>query len=88
MTTALRQLRDSYLGWPTPERKAVIKAHIHATSGFRGCVGSGDGSLIRFAEAPAHVGHAYVSRKKFVGVCQNPFFMYCHGVPGIVLIIW
>lgn len=78
MTAALRQLRDQYLGWPTPDRKEVIKADIYAASGFRGCIGSGDGSLIRFTEPPALVGHAYVSRKKFVGVSLAILIFLAH----------
>ncbi|KAJ6528964.1 hypothetical protein B0H19DRAFT_1274585 [Mycena capillaripes] len=68
VTHAIRELRHRYLGWPTPERKAVIKQYIKDTSGFEKCLGAGDGSLIRFCEVPIGDGHLYQSRKKFFGV--------------------
>ena len=68
VTKAIRQLRDQHLGWPTAERKAVIKAAM-AQAGFHKCVGCCDGSLIRFTQQPALIGPGFLTRKKFFGVC-------------------
>jgi hypothetical protein len=65
---ALRELRPLYLGWPTEDRKLAIKTHIKDVSGFSRCLGSGDGSLIRFEEIPLQQGPHFMTRKKFFGV--------------------
>jgi hypothetical protein len=68
VTRALRELRPHFVGWPTPQRKDVIQKHIVDQSGFSKCLGSGDGSLVRFCEQPIEDGYMYLSRKKFYGV--------------------
>jgi hypothetical protein len=65
---ALRELRSSFIGWPSPERKLAIKTHIKDVSGFSRCLGAGDGSLINFDEIPKEDGPHYMSRKKRFGV--------------------
>jgi hypothetical protein len=68
VTRAIRQLRPRFVGWPTSDRKEVIKQEIKDISGFSRCLGAGDGSLFRFCEIPIEDGHPYQSRKKFWGV--------------------
>jgi hypothetical protein len=68
VTRAIRQLRPRFVGWPTSDRKEVIKQDIQDISGFSRCLGAGDASLIRFCEIPIEDGHLYQSRKKFWGV--------------------
>jgi hypothetical protein len=65
---ALRELRPSFIGWPSPERKLAIKTHIKDVSGFSRCLGAGDGSLINFDEIPKDDGPHFMSRKKRFGV--------------------
>ncbi len=71
---AIRELRDRFLGWPTPERKQEIADAIFAKSGgeagagFLSCLGCGDGSLVRFCQPPFGDGYAFQTRKKFSGV--------------------
>lgn len=65
---ALRELRRQYIGWPSPERKLVIKTHIKNVSGFSRCLGAGDGSLINFDEIPIQEGPHFMSCKKRFGV--------------------
>ena len=45
-----------------------IEARIEARSGFPMCLGSGDGSLLRWEECPEEDGEAFQGRKKFIGV--------------------
>jgi hypothetical protein len=73
VTRAIRQLRSKYLGWPDDPRKIEISNAIENRSGFYLCLGSGDGSLIRFAEEPLQFGYMFRCRKKFFAVC-----ILCH----------
>lgn len=68
VTRAIRQLRAKYIGWPTAERQECIEQRIEARSGFPRCLGSGDGSLLRWEERPQEDGEAFQGRKKFIGV--------------------
>lgn len=65
VTRAIRELRSRFVGWMDDARKSVVSDHIENFSGFPNCIGSGDGSLIRFGDAPEEDGHLYMSRKKF-----------------------
>ncbi|EJF59916.1 hypothetical protein DICSQDRAFT_40900, partial [Dichomitus squalens LYAD-421 SS1] len=64
VTRAIRELRSQYLQWPTKAQREAIASAIEDKSGFPKCVGSCDGSLIRFCEEPIVDGHVYVSQKK------------------------
>ncbi|KAJ3963248.1 hypothetical protein EV361DRAFT_813519, partial [Lentinula raphanica] len=65
---ALRCLRNRFLSWPNPDRKDLISASIEERSGFRNCLGAGDGSLIRLLAMPTEHGALYLCRKKFAAV--------------------
>ena len=65
---ALRQLKSRYVTWPSDLRKVVISNAIEEKSGFRMCLGSGDGCLIPFTEQPDEHGYMYQCRKKFHAV--------------------
>ena len=69
VSKALRQLKTQYLSWPSEVQRLAIALAIENQSGFPKCVGSGDGSLIRFTEAPFEWGTTFMGRKKFFGVC-------------------
>jgi hypothetical protein len=71
VTRAIRELRPRFVGWLSPERKVVVQQHIKDFYGFAKCLGSGDGSLVRFNEIPIEDGHLFQSRKKFFGVCMT-----------------
>jgi hypothetical protein len=68
VTKALCKLRHDFLGWPNETRKDEISNFIEEKSGFHLCIGSGDGSLIRFAEALILHGDQYRCRKKIWAV--------------------
>lgn len=68
VSRALRQLQPQFLGWPDEDRKTVISTAISEQSGFDYCLGSGDGSLIRFSEEPMTSGWLFRCRKKFYAV--------------------
>jgi hypothetical protein len=74
VSRALQQLRSTYLGWPDEPRKQVIKDAIESVSGFRMCLGTGDGSLIHLFKQPLKDGDMYKCRKKFFAVNSN--FIY------------
>ncbi|KAF7362660.1 DDE Tnp4 domain-containing protein [Mycena venus] len=91
VTRAIRELRTQFVGWPTAERKTVIRRDIKDRSGFAKCLGAGDGSLIRFCEVPREDGHLFQSRKKFFGTnmqatCDHEkrFTSFELGWPGAV----
>ncbi len=65
---ALRELRTQCLPWPGEARRTQTADTIELKSGFPMCVGTCDGSLIRFCEEPIVDGHVYVSRKKSYSV--------------------
>jgi hypothetical protein len=65
---ALRELRSTRVGWPTPGRKLPIKTHIKDVFGFSRCLGAGNGSLVNFDKIPIHDGPHFMSRKKHFGV--------------------
>ena len=68
VTRAIRQLRAKYIGWPTAEQQECVEQRIEARSGFPRCLGSGDGSLLRWEEHPQEDGEAFQGHKKFIGV--------------------
>ena len=68
VTRAIQQLQAKYIGWPTAERQECIEQRIEARSGFPRCLGSGDGSLLRWEECPQEDGEAFQGHKKFIGV--------------------
>ncbi|KAJ3767712.1 hypothetical protein FB446DRAFT_775417 [Lentinula raphanica] len=59
---ALRHLRNRFLSWPNPDRKDLISASIEERSGFRNCLGAGDGSLIRLLAMPTEHASFYFLR--------------------------
>ncbi|KAJ7154412.1 hypothetical protein C8R43DRAFT_1126492 [Mycena crocata] len=67
VTRAIRELRPRFLGWPPPERKAVIRKHIKDASGFPKCLGAEDGSLIRFFDVPIVDRHLYQPARNSLG---------------------
>lgn len=68
VTRAIRELKSSYIGFPSlgdlQESSRIIQDRI----GFPRCCGSGDGSLIRFDEKPLINGTQFMGRKHFFGV--------------------
>ncbi|KAL1948348.1 hypothetical protein VTO73DRAFT_12423 [Trametes versicolor] len=64
---AIRELRDRFLGWMTPDRRDTVSAYIQHGYGFRNGVGCGDGSFVPFGDQPDIIGAAFKSRKKFFG---------------------
>ncbi|THU93415.1 hypothetical protein K435DRAFT_903694 [Dendrothele bispora CBS 962.96] len=70
---ALRNIRSDFLAWPGPLRREYISAEFEK-GGFPGCLGSGDGSLIRLRDKPIVNGFSYWCRKKFYSV--RCFFMF------------
>jgi hypothetical protein len=68
VTRAFRNIRDEYLHWPhIHERDAMAPAMD--SFGFPGCLGAGDGSLLRLRDKPLVNPYVYYSRKKFYAVC-------------------
>jgi hypothetical protein len=65
---AIRELRDEYVGWPSEERKEEIKRAIFERSGFRECLGSGDGTHIQLTARPTKNPVEYMNRKKDLSV--------------------
>jgi hypothetical protein len=61
------------MGWPSAAHKQAIKTHIKNVSGFSGCLGAGDGSLVNFDEIPNEDGAHFLSRKKCFGVLGHRF---------------
>ena len=59
VSKAVRKLRSKFLCWPDPIRKAEISNFIADAIGFWLCLGSGDGSLVRFTEEPMLDGDQY-----------------------------
>ncbi|KIL57043.1 hypothetical protein M378DRAFT_88415 [Amanita muscaria Koide BX008] len=91
VSRAIRALGSCYLNWGNQERKAVVSHAIKAKSGFPKCLGSGDGSQIRFGEAPLEDGEQFRSRKKFISTNiqatvdhERRFTSYELGWPGAV----
>ena len=74
VSRAIHALGPRYLNWGNPERKEVVSRAIEAKSGFPKCLGSGDGSQIRFSELPLVDGEQFQSRKKFISVSSLFFF--------------
>src|SRR5882762_4160275 len=64
ISKAVRKLRNQFLGWPDKTRKVEVSHFIENKSGFRLCLGSGDGSLVRFTGEPLVFGDQYRCRKK------------------------
>jgi len=64
VSKAVRKLRSDFLVWPNEARKAAISQFIENQSGFRLCIGSGDGSLLLLTEEPLVDGDQYRDRKK------------------------
>lgn len=77
VTRAIRELQKQYVGWYSEERKVDVIDKIEAKSGFPNCLGSGDGSLIRFEEFPQEEGEAFMGRKHFLGVSNNHLLHSC-----------
>lgn len=67
VSKALRNIRDAHLAWPGPERREYLKEEMTAW-GFPGCIGIGDGTLIRLTSKPRANGWVYWCRKKFYAV--------------------
>ncbi|THV00063.1 hypothetical protein K435DRAFT_818410 [Dendrothele bispora CBS 962.96] len=67
VTRAIRELRDQYIGFPSEQDQQHTIDTIHNAIGFPRCVGSGDGSLIRFDEKPLVDGTQFMGRKQFFG---------------------
>ncbi|KAG7099563.1 hypothetical protein E1B28_001396 [Marasmius oreades] len=55
VTRAIRELRSKFGGWSSEEQRITME-RIEEKTGFAGCVGSGDGSLIPSDQMPALVG--------------------------------
>lgn len=72
VSRAIQELRDHFLGWPSPPHKEVIATAVCAKTGFWKCIGSMDGLLVRFVQPPSVDGYAFVTRKKFTGVSSCP----------------
>ncbi len=53
---------------PDEDRQEVIASAIEERSGFPGCIGLIDGSLINLEEKPLEYGHLYMSRKRHMAV--------------------
>ena len=77
VSRAIRELGHRHLNWGTQERKEVVSDAIQAKSVFPKCLGSGDGSQIRFGELPLLDGEQFRSRKKFISV--STFFWLISG---------
>lgn len=73
VSRAIRELGPRHLNWGNQERKEVVSSAIQAKSGFPKCLGSGDGSQIRFGELPLLDGEQFRSRKKFISVSTTFF---------------
>jgi hypothetical protein len=72
--TALRSLGRKRVCWPEGDARDEIKA-AYADTGFPGCLGAIDGSLIQLAFIPEENPIVYYCRKKFYGVrTVNIFF--------------
>lgn len=88
--TAVLDIRDQFLSWPTRQRRARLKAEME-DYGFPGCIGILDGTLIPLAERPKEDGWSFFCRKKFYAlavqaVCDHKsrFTSYDMGWPGSV----
>ncbi|KAJ3968953.1 hypothetical protein EV361DRAFT_870433 [Lentinula raphanica] len=57
---ALRELKDKYVGFQSEPDQLFSMSEIEAKTGFKNCIGSGDGSLIQFAAKPADEGTEYM----------------------------
>ena len=68
VTRALRELSPRYIYWPNRAQKREISRAFKRKWGGSNCVGCGDGSLIRFSQAPHEFTIQYFSRKKFPAV--------------------
>jgi hypothetical protein len=64
---AIRNIRDNHLAWPGIERRRFLKTEM-AEQSFPGCIGIGDGTLIRLINKPWRNGAAYWCRKKFYAI--------------------
>jgi hypothetical protein len=64
---ALRNIQDAHLAWPGPARREYLNSAM-SEWGFPGCIGIGDGTLIRLVNKPLRNGWAYWCRKKFYAV--------------------
>lgn len=73
VSKALRRLKPQYLKWPDTTRRAVIKQWMEDKT-FPGCIGIGDGSLLRLVHRPLKNPWSYWCRKKFYAVS---FFLLC-----------
>jgi hypothetical protein len=70
---AICNIRDHHLAWPGPLRRQFLNEKI-SDWGFPGCIGIGDGTLIRLVSKPHINGAAYWCRKKFYAVCILSLF--------------
>lgn len=68
VSRAIREVGPQHLNRGNQERKTIVSSAIEAKSGFPKCLGSGDGSQIRFSEVPLLDGEQFRSRKKFISV--------------------
>ena len=68
VSCAIRSHRSHYLGWMSPERKQIVSDAIQKISGFKKCVGSGDGTQICLDELLLTDGEQFLSRKKCISV--------------------
>ena len=65
---AIREAGVDFVGWPDPQRKAVIKQAFREQCGLDGVIGVTDGSLLTMAEMPTVRGVEYLTQKKDPGV--------------------
>ncbi|THU87950.1 hypothetical protein K435DRAFT_866748 [Dendrothele bispora CBS 962.96] len=52
VTRAIREMKSKFVGFTSETEQQTTMFHIEEATGFPGCIGSGDGSLIRFDEKP------------------------------------
>ncbi|KAG1719093.1 uncharacterized protein EDB91DRAFT_1040233, partial [Suillus paluster] len=52
VSRAFRELKVKFLVFLNAPQKEIISDYIKETSGFPACIGSADGSLIRFSDIP------------------------------------
>ncbi|THU98345.1 hypothetical protein K435DRAFT_616691, partial [Dendrothele bispora CBS 962.96] len=67
VTRAIRELRERFVGFTSEAEQQATMEHIQEVSGFPGCIGSGDGSGIRFDERPVCDGTQFMGRKEYFG---------------------
>ncbi|KAG8740986.1 hypothetical protein FRC10_003492 [Ceratobasidium sp. 414] len=86
---AIREFGPSCIGWPSAERKAVIKAGFKGKCGLDDVIGALDGSLLKLANKPQVEGDSYISRKGTASVTvqvitdhEGRIISYQCGLPG------